>query len=80
MLEARGRETTRVLLIGIWKGKLSVTIRHKQSMPRLVRFLSAFQQSALGGEVPFPLLFVTKFIQGEKLEIIDGKHGVLICP
>ena len=80
MLQARGREMARVLLIGIWKGKLPVTIRHKQPMPLLVRFLSALQQSALGGEVPFPLLFVTKFIQGVKLEIIDGEHDVLTCP
>lgn len=79
MLQARGREMARVLLMGIWKGTLPVTMRHKQPMPELVRDLSALQQSEVGA-VPLPLLFVTKFMQGVKLEIIEGEHGELICP
>lgn len=79
MLQARGREIARVLLIGIWKGTLPVTMRHMQSMLVLVRDLSALQQSAVG-EVPLPLLLVTKFMQGVKLEIIEAEHEVLICP
>lgn len=79
MLQARGREIARVLLIGIWKGTLPVTMRHMQSMLVLVRDLSALQQSAVG-EVPLPLPLVTKFMQGVKLEIIEAEHEVLICP
>ena len=48
-------------------------------MPPLVRFLRELQQSALGKEVPFVLLFVRKFIQDAKVLSIDGLHGVLIC-
>ena len=79
MLQARGREMARVRLIGNWKGTLPVTMRHKQSIPPVVRVLRALQQSAVG-EVPLAVLLVSKFIQGVKVLSIDGLHGVLICP
>ena len=70
---------TVVLLTGIWKGMFPVRMRHKQSMPPLVRDFRELQQSAVG-EVPLALLFVTKFMHGLKLEIIEALHGLLICP
>lgn len=81
MLQARGREIARVLLIGKRNGTLPVTMRHKQSMPLDVSVLSELQQSAVG-EVPLALLLVSKFIQGVKMLSADGVHGVLIvlCP
>ena len=79
MLQARGMDMAKVLLIGKLKGTLPVAMRQKQSMPLLVRLLSAVQQSAVG-EVPLELLFVRKFIQGVKLESIEPVHGVLIWP
>lgn len=66
-------------LIGSRKGTLAVTMRHKQSMPLLVRFLREPQQSAVG-DVPLPLLFVRKFMQGVNVESIVGVHGLLIWP
>ena len=69
----------KVRLMGIWRGTFPVTMRHKQSLLPLVRDFSALQQSALG-EVPFEVLFVKKFRQGVKLEIIEALHGVLIWP
>lgn len=70
----------RVRLIGILKGTLPVIMRHKQSMPPLVRDLMELQHSAVGEvPLPLPLLFVRKFIQGlKKPFIIDVLHGVLI--
>lgn len=77
-MQARGREIAKVLLIGIEKGTLPVTRRHKQSLPPLVRDLMKLQHSAVG-EVPFPLLFERKLMQGlNELLIIDALHGVLI--
>ena len=79
MLQARGREIAKVLLIGILKGTLAVTRRHKQSMPLLVSDLRAPQHSVVG-EVPLALLPVRKPIQGVKrVLIVEGLHGVLIC-
>jgi hypothetical protein len=78
MLQARGREMAKDRLMGIWKGTFPVTMRHKQPMLPLVRDFRELQQLALGGEVPFPVLFVKKFKQGVKLEIIEALHGVLI--
>lgn len=66
-------------LMGIWNGTLPVTMRQAQSMLLLVSDLSALQQSEVG-EVPFAVLFVRKFIQGLKLEIIEAVHGVVTCP
>jgi len=78
MLQARGREMAKVRLTGILKGTLPVTMRHKQSMPPLVRDLRAVQHSVVG-EVPLALLFVRKFIQGvKKVPTIDALHGVVI--
>jgi len=78
MLQARGREMAKVRLRGILKGTLPVTMRHKHCMPPFVRDLRALQHSVVG-EVPLPLLFVRKFIQGvKKLPTIDALHGVLI--
>lgn len=69
----------KVRLIGILKGMLPVTTRHKQSMPPLVRDLMELQHSA-EGEVPLALLFVRKLTQGVKeVFITDALHGVLIC-
>lgn len=70
----------KVRLIGIVKGRLPVTMRHKQSMPPLVTDFMLLQHSAVGEaeEVPLPLLFVRKFMQGfNKLFIIDALHGVV---
>lgn len=68
----------KVLLIGILKGTLAVTMRHKQSMPPLVRDLRALQHSVVG-EVPLALLLVRKFIQGVKRVLsTETLHGVLI--
>jgi hypothetical protein len=69
----------KVRLMGIWKGTFPVTMRHIQSLIPLVRDFSALQQSALV-EVPFAVLFVKKFRQGVKLEIIEALHGLLIWP
>lgn len=66
-------------LMGIWNGTLPVTMRQAQSMLLLVSDLSALQQSEVG-EVPFAVLFVRKFIQGLKLEIIEAVQGVVTCP
>lgn len=77
MLQALGREMARVRLIGTWKGTLPVVMRHRQSIPVPVKVLRALQQSEVG-EVPLALLFVTKFMQGLKLEIIVALQGVLI--
>ena len=76
MLQALGREMARVRLIGIWKGTLPVTMRHRQSILELVRDFRALQQAEVG-EVPLVLLFVTKFMQGVKLAIIEALQGVL---
>lgn len=76
--QARGREIAKVWLMGIWKGTLPVTIRQRQSVPLLVMDLSELQQSEVGVEVPFVVLFVKKFKHGVKLVIIEGEHGVLI--
>lgn len=65
--------------MGIWKGTRPVTMRQRQSRPPLARDRSALQQSAVG-EVPLPVLLVTKFKQGVKLESIEALHGILICP
>lgn len=68
----------KVRLIGMLKGTLPVTTRHKQSLPPLVRDLMESQHSAVG-EVPLPLLFVRKLMQGVKEVLIaDTLHGVLI--
>jgi len=68
----------KVRLRGILKGTLPVTMRHKHSMPPLVRDLRA-PQHAVVGEVPLPLLFVRKPIQGvKKVATTDALHGVLI--
>lgn len=69
----------KVRLMGIWKGTFPVTMRHRQSVPPLARDFRAVQQPAVG-EVPFPVLFVTKLTQGVKLVIIEALHGVLIWP
>ncbi|CAI0559441.1 unnamed protein product [Linum tenue] len=79
MLQARGSEMARVLLIGIWKGTLAVTRRHMQSMPAPVRFLSWSQQSAVGEE-PAAELFVRKFMQGVRPAMAVAEHGVVIWP
>ena len=79
MLQALGREMAMVLLMGNWKATFPVRMRHKQPMPPLVRDFRELQQSAVG-EVPLALLFVTKPMQGLKLEIIEALHGLLICP
>lgn len=79
ILQARGREMAKDRLMGIWKGTLPVTMRHRQSRPPLARDLRELQQSALG-EVPFAVLFVNKFMQGVKLEMMEALHGVLIWP
>lgn len=79
MLQARGREMAMVLLMGSWKGMFPVRMRQKQPMPPLVRDFRELQQSEVG-EVPLALLFVTKPMQGLKLEIIEALHGLLICP
>lgn len=52
--------------------------RHRQSLLPLVRDLMELQQSAVG-EVPLPLLFVRKLMQGlMELVTIDMLHGVVI--
>jgi hypothetical protein len=80
MLQARGREMAKVLLIGMLNGTLPVTIRQKQSIPLLVRFLSAPQQPAVG-EVPLAaVLFVRKFMHGVKVASAEAVHAVLIWP
>ena len=80
MLQARGRETARVRLIGSRKGTLPVTMRHVQPMLLLVRFLRALQQAALG-DVALALLLVRKLKQGVKVVSIAGVHGLLmVCP
>lgn len=69
----------KVRLIGILKGMLPVTTRHKQSMPPLVRDLMELQHSAVGEVLPLPLLFVRKLTQGVKeVFITDALHGVVI--
>lgn len=65
--------------MGTWNGKFPVTMRQKQSLPPLVRFLSAPQQSALG-LVPFPVLLVRKFKHGVTLVTIAGVHPELVWP
>lgn len=68
----------KVRLIGILKGIVAVTMRHKQSIPPLVRDLMELQHSAVG-EVPLPLLFVRKPMHGPReLFITDALHGVVI--
>lgn len=68
----------KVRLIGILKGTLAVTMRHKQSMPPLVRDLRALQHSVVG-DVPLELLFVRKPMQGVKRVLsVEALHGVLI--
>lgn len=77
MLQARGREMAKVRLMGMLNGTLPVVMRQKQSLPLLIKDLSELQQSA-GGEVPLRLLLLRKFMQGVKVEIIEGVHGVVI--
>lgn len=78
ILQARGRETASVRLIGTWKGTLPVTIRHRQSIPLPMRDLRESQQSEVGeGEVPFGLLLAMKLMHGVKLEIIEEVHEVV---
>lgn len=79
MLQARGREMANVRLIGTRKGTLAVTMRHAQSKLLPVRFLREPQQSE-DGDVPLPLLFVRKFMQGVNVVSIVGVHGLLIWP
>lgn len=79
MLQARGREMASVRLMGILKGTLPVAIRQRQSFPLLMRDLSELQQSAVG-VLPLTLLLVTKLMQGVNVVIIEGVHGVVICP
>jgi hypothetical protein len=79
VLQARGREMAKVRLMGIWKGMFPVRMRHKQPMPLVVRDFIELQQSEVG-DVPLAVLFVTKPMQGVKLEIIEALHGVLIWP
>ena len=70
----------KVLLIGMLKGIFPVTIRQKQSLPLLVRFLREPQQSAAGA-VPFAeVLFVRKFMHGVKVASTEVVHAVLIWP
>ena len=73
MLQARGRETAVVRLIGILKGTLPVTIRQRHPIPPVVKDLSELQQSD-DGEVPLLVLLVKKLIQGPTVVIIDGVH------
>lgn len=77
MLQARGRETASVRLMGIWKGTLPVAMRQRQSLLLLIRDLRELQQSEVGA-VPFWVLLVTKLRQGVKVVIIEGVHGVVI--
>jgi len=73
MLQARGRETAVVRLIGILKGTLPVTIRQRHPIPPVVKDLNELQQSD-EGEVPLVLLLVKMLIQGPTVVIIDGVH------
>lgn len=78
MLQALGRETANVLLMGTRKGTFPVTIRQRQSVPLLMTHLRDRQHSEVGEELLPPV--VVKFMQGLKLRNIAPLHAVLICP
>lgn len=79
LLQARGREAAIVRLSGTRKGTPPVIIRHKQSLPLLIRDLSASQQSEVG-EPPPPPPAVAKLMQGVKLLSMDDVHNEVIWP
>ena len=79
MLQARGRESARVRLMGSWTGTLAVKRRQAQSTLALISVCNEAQQPVVGVE-PLLVLPVTKLKHGVKLLSIDVVHGVLICP
>lgn len=78
ILQARGREIASVRFIGTWKGTPPVTIRHKQSCPLLIRFLSELQQSEVGEDALERL--ARKPIQLPKLLNIAPVQALLVWP
>lgn len=60
----------KVRLTGILKGTLPVTMRHKQSMPPLVRDLRALQHSVVG-EVPLAHFMKFKLSSDPHLVILS---------